>query len=205
MEVRRNTTPVAKKPTKMPGYFSELNSYCYLTCVSLGMRATTQMQQLQLPGIELWTMVEGIKRSYVLRCSKLWRERRRAMNPRPAWLGRVSVMNLPALRHKVDAQSCLSAARSTPREKSVLVTWQYVAAAISVAPATYLLVSAAAPFVACFGSSAAAPVAASFVSPPASLRLALLPFLLVFLSHVMILLLLFLALLAALRFLLLWI
>jgi len=84
MEVRGNTTPVAKKPTKMPGYFSELNSYCYLTCVALGVRATTQMQQLQLPGIELWTMVEGIKRSYVLRCSKLWRERRRAMNPRPA-------------------------------------------------------------------------------------------------------------------------
>ena len=72
---------------------------------------------------------------------------------------------LHELRRLVDAQSGLSASWSTPREK-----WECVASAVSVAsPATYLLVSAAAPFVARFVSSAAAPVAASFVSSPALL------------------------------------
>ena len=85
--------------------------------------------------------------------------------PQASLVGQGKRDELPALRRKVDAQSGLSASWSTPREK-----WECVASAVSVAsPATYLLVSAAAPFVARFVSSAAAPVAASFVSSPASL------------------------------------
>ena len=87
------------------------------------------------------------------------------LEPQASLVGQGKRDELPALRRKVDAQSGLSASWSTPREK-----WECVASAVSVAsPATYLLVSAAAPFVARFVSSAAAPVAASFVSSPALL------------------------------------
>lgn len=77
-----------------------------------------------------------------------------------------------ALRSMVAALSCISVACQAPREKPVLVAWEYIASPavsnLDARPAVaslvaYLLASVAA----CFFPSVAAPVAAYFVAFPA--------------------------------------